>query len=156
MARVIVYLLTWTCRGTWLHGDARGSFARVGPEQTARFIPANPRLHAWEQSRLSSPPVSLDTDQRRCVEAAIRDACSFREWRVLALSVLSNHVHLVAGLSESPDTAIRKIKARATRALREAGLIDSERPVWTRLGNSRRLDDRDAIARACHYVLHCQ
>lgn len=43
-------------------------------------------------------------------------------------------------------------KAYATRAIREAGLMESDRTVWARHGSTRSLRDEGAVRRAIQYV----
>lgn len=70
------------------------------------------------------------------VEQAIREHAAFKNWRIFALSVRTNHVHLLINSPLPPERVMLSCKARATRALREAGLVGSDQKVWTRQGST--------------------
>ncbi|MBY0309383.1 MAG: hypothetical protein K2Q09_11625 [Phycisphaerales bacterium] len=40
----LAYLLTWTCHGTWLHGDDRGSIDDFNNRFGAPVLPPSPTL----------------------------------------------------------------------------------------------------------------
>ncbi len=44
MSEPLAYLLTWTCYGTWLHGDRRGG-GRRGAQRSRRYLWTRERLH---------------------------------------------------------------------------------------------------------------
>jgi hypothetical protein len=48
------------------------------------------------------------------------------------------------------------MKAWATRALREAGLVGAESKVWTRHGSTKHLHTPDSIEQAVRYVIDGQ
>jgi REP element-mobilizing transposase RayT len=91
--------------------------------------------------------------QRRIVRDTIVDHATFRSSRVLALNVRTNHVHLVlASAAPDPGDLAGRFKARATRALRDAGLAGPD-AVWTSRSSTRYLWDAASIEAAIRYVL---
>jgi REP element-mobilizing transposase RayT len=72
------------------------------------------------------------------------------------MNVRTNHVHVVVEAPVEPEEAMRVLKARATRALREAGHFDPSREIWTRHGSTRYLWDERAVSVAVDYVLNRQ
>ena len=138
MGAPLAYFLTWTCYGTWLHGDDRGA---VDDEHNAfgdLFLPANPRRLAAQRCKLAHPPVTLNTNCRRIVRRAIEDHCRHRGWELLAVNVRTNHVHVVISFPhESPERVLGQLKAWATRRLREAGCVAADQRVWTHHGSTR-------------------
>jgi REP element-mobilizing transposase RayT len=76
---------------------------------------------------------------------------------MLALSVRTNHVHLVVTPSEEvPSMLAGRFKAWCTRRLRERGLIDVVSKVWPHHASTRYLFFPEAVAGAMRYVLHEQ
>src|SRR5205807_338459 len=82
----------------------------------------------------------LDGPRRATVERAIREVCRVRGFRILAINVRTNHVHIVvvAAISK-PEIVMNAFKAYATRALRAADLLGADEPVWSRGGSTRYL-----------------
>lgn len=94
---------------------------------------------------------------RPVVDAAVREACGFKEWDVVALNVRTNHVHLVVvAPTVAPDRVLSTVKARATFRLREAGLVGPKAAVWSEGGSKRWLNDHPAVEAACRYVQYGQ
>jgi REP element-mobilizing transposase RayT len=144
--------LTFTTYGTWLHGDERGSVDRKEKMANRKRIPHNPRLLKLRQDQLRYPPLTLDASMRKIVREAIEGYCKFKGWNLTAINVRTNHVHCVILSGEKSATILNGIKARATRLLREAGLVLPKRPVWTEGGNRRPIKDEAGLAGANTYV----
>lgn len=90
MREVFGVLITWTTYGTWLPGDARGWRAkRLGNQ------PADPKLEAEAREKMKFDPVTLSAADRATVEAACREHCDHRGWRLHAVNARTNHVHVV-------------------------------------------------------------
>jgi REP element-mobilizing transposase RayT len=153
---VLAYFITFTCYGTWLHGDARGSTLKRSEGRNLALSP-NAQREKYNRDALKRPPVALDRPMRSAVDSAIREACEFRNWRLLALNVRTNHVHVVI---EAPpvkgDGVVSALKARATLALRKAGLAEDGAPVWSEGGSCRWLWDERSVEAACRYVTEQQ
>src|SRR5947208_10752548 len=96
----LAHLITFRCYGTWLHGDKRGSIDRFHNAYKSPYIEPNPRWHRHNAQALAGEPVILDARRRTSVERAIRETCQFRKWHLHALSVRTNHVHVVVCRSE--------------------------------------------------------
>ena len=155
MGNAPIYFMTWTTYGTWLPGDARGSFVDdrlLGPGPSR----AKPGLERSARALLRHEPVVLGDAARAAVERAIRQHASFRGWELEALNVRTNHVHLVVRAAREPDRVMSEFKARATRALREAGLAADGTTIWTRHGSTRHLHTDESRVRAIRYVLEGQ
>lgn len=151
----IAYMITWTTYGSWLRGDPRGS---VTGENRYKYPVTlrNDRLRARDKGTLKHSPVELSSDERGIVDGAIRSVCEHRGWKLLAINVRSNHVHVVVGASERPEKVMVDLKAWSTRALRT---LDADRfggSVWTTHGSTRHLFHEQAVQGAIHYVLYEQ
>ena len=95
-------------------------------------------------------------EQRRAVASAISEVCDYRAWRLHALNVRSNHVHVVV-TSEAPVLdVLTAFKAYGTRKLRSLGLVGASEKVWARHGSTRFLRDEQDVIDAVSYVLDYQ
>jgi REP element-mobilizing transposase RayT len=153
----LAFLITFRCFGTWLHGDERGSVDRryyngVG---TPKIKPDSEMVER-KRSMLKGPAILLGPAERSVVENAVREVCRVRGYSLHAVNVRTNHAHVVASSSNSPERLMNTFKAYSTRALREARLADMEAKVWSRHGSTRYLWTEDHIALAVDYVVNGQ
>ena len=152
---VLAYFITFTCYGTWLHGDPAGSKVRLSVQDVVE-LPANEARERYARDRMTYDPLTLGLAQRRVVDAAIREACEFKSWRLSAINVRTNHVHLVVSGDVHPDRIMSTVKARATFRLRERKLVEPGTPLWTEHGSTRWLWTVDDVNACCAYVLDGQ
>ncbi len=150
------YFITFSCYGTWLHGDARGSVDRTHNEVGTEHVPENAQREKEEFVRLKHEPVVLDTARRVGVANAIHSVCAHRGWSIVAGQVRSNHVHVVVSADVTPERVLNDFKAYSTRRLVESGLIEQGAKVWTRHGSTRYLNDDASVEAARSYVLEDQ
>jgi len=101
-------------------------------------------------------PFTLDARSREVVGQAIREHAEFKRWTLLAISVRSNHVHLLIRAGEPPERVMTACKAWATRALRSEGTVSPEGRVWTRHGSTRWINDRESLDAAYKYITRAQ
>ncbi|MFT5423176.1 MAG: REP element-mobilizing transposase RayT [Phycisphaerales bacterium] len=148
MGQPLAYLLTWTCRGTWLHGDPRGSIERLEKDGT-RLLEPDPERLDLARTRSRTKPVALDQESRDAVARIIDEHCRVRGWPLFAPSVLSNHAHVVVRVDGPPEPVMQQLKSWSTRILREHGHLG---PVWTRHGSTKYLWDQHSVNRAVLYV----
>src|SRR3989442_13934917 len=66
----LAYLITFRCRGTWLHGDERGSTDRFHNVYKSPHIPPNEIWKQHNQLSLKSEALTLDAYQRASVDYA--------------------------------------------------------------------------------------
>ena len=152
----LAYLITFRAYGTWLHGDSRGSVDRFHNRYGAPLIPANRRWQQHNERALKRPPVQLTARRRAAIEAAIRETCEIRKWRLWAQNVRTNHVHSVVTANCDPEIVLNAFKANATRKMRESGCWQSGKTPWVKKGSKRRLwNEKDLIA-AIVYVEYDQ
>ena len=150
------YFLTWTTYGTRLRGDSSGStdHAREGhaPTKYAAF----PSMQQHDSGLLRHPPVVLSEHARRVVEQAIHERAAFKRWELLAIAVRSNHIHLLIRAESPPEMVMNGCKSWATRALRDAGLLQGVEKVWTRHGSTRWINDKASLEAAWRYITEGQ
>jgi len=153
MSDPIAYFITWTCYGTWLHGDGRGSVDDQHRTYGQPFIPLDLSKAAEEQSRMKHATVRLDRRARDRVKAAIERHCRLRNWELLAVNVRSNHVHVVAACGPvPPERVLTELKAWSTRYLREAGCVSATARVWTQHGSTRYIWNNKQLSDTLWYV----
>ncbi|MFQ5425415.1 MAG: transposase [Phycisphaerae bacterium] len=155
MSEPLAYLITWTCYGTWLHGDRRGSVDDEHNVPDTPFLSPDSSRAASETMRLRNPPVELDARCRQIVEHTIEAHCRRRGWDILALNVRTNHVHVVVRTADvTPDRMMGQLKAWTTRRLREAGCVSANGRVWTHHGSTRYLWNEQGVDTAIDYVTY--
>jgi REP element-mobilizing transposase RayT len=156
MGSPIAYFLTWTCYGTWLHGDSRGSVDVLHNQPATPYLPADPAREGRELELLVRGPDVLTDPERALIEETIRRHVEIRRWTLHALNVRTNHVHAVVAAATTPETVMSQFKAWCTRRFREQGFRAPSEPIWTEHGSTRYLWTPEAVHRACDYVLNHQ
>lgn len=153
----IAYLLTFRTYGTWLHGDERSSVRRNGNNQYLgpRVTPSVPLKESLQKAQKEAPFV-MDTEQRKCVEGAIKEVCEFREYLLRALNVRTNHAHVVVSAAAKPEKVVNDFKVYATRRLRAEWRCSSGQKVWSRGASTRYLWKPRHVLEAVDYVKYCQ
>ena len=152
----LAYLITFTCYGTRLHGDASGSVDREHNAYGSSFLSPNSIRVASEQSRAKQRPYSMNSLQRKAVLGAVMEICLYRGWSLLAIHVRSQHVHLVVAGEDAPEKIMEDAKKYASRALNRAVKDSNNRRRWARHGSTRYLWKPDAVGAAIHYVVREQ
>jgi REP element-mobilizing transposase RayT len=140
-----------------LHGDERGSVSRFRNQYKSPRLPPEQKWLDINTKRLRDEPVTLDANQRGCVEAAARETCKFRQWYLHAINVRTNHVHLVVSIGDKkPELALNAFKANATRMMKQAGCWNRTYSPWADKGSIRYLWNEKSVQRARDYVLYGQ
>jgi hypothetical protein len=149
----LTYLLTYSCYGTHLPGDQRGSVDRTRGNRQGGYREPSAALESHAKKLMLDDPYTLDLSRARLVLAAIREVGAFRGWDLLAAHVRSTHVHCVVGQVAVPNRAIADFKAYASRALNR---FETSQRRWARGGNTLSLANRRAIHAAVGYVADSQ
>jgi REP element-mobilizing transposase RayT len=151
------YLITFRCYGTWLHGDERGSIDRFHNRYKSPYLPRSDGRRDLNTTLLKSDPDTLNAKQRQSVDNAIREVCAHRRWFLHALSVRTNHVHVVVSISTvKPEHALNAFKAYATRKMRQDGNWQEPHSPWADKGSQRHLWNERSLALAIDYVMNGQ
>jgi REP element-mobilizing transposase RayT len=154
--RPLAYFITFTTYGTWLHGDARGSVDVRHNEVGAPWLEPDQTRRAGELCLMAQQAYYLDTPRRAITCDAILEEAQFRDWRLFAAHVRSNHVHLVVRAPTDSETVMKNCKARASRRLNLAEFDGPGRKRWTAHGSTRYLWTIEALVDAIDYVLNRQ
>jgi REP element-mobilizing transposase RayT len=157
MDSVLAYFITFSCYGTWLQGDERGSVDREHNESGTPFVPANEAHLKAMRERMDQPPYSLDAARRMAVLASIEEVCTFRGWHLLAAHVRSNHAHvIVQAEGTTPERVMNDLKSYASPRLNELKCDPEGRKRWTRHGSTRYLKMTKELEEKVRYVVNGQ
>ncbi len=153
MRRPLAYLITFRTHGTWLHGDIRGTVDRKHNVYGFPRLQHDPVRKDYARTQLKVEPVLLDGTRRTAVLKAINETCVKRKWKLLAINIRTNHVHVAVEIGDSqPETAIVAFKTNATRHMRERGCWTSDRSPWAEKGSRRYLWKGASVDAAIDYV----
>jgi REP element-mobilizing transposase RayT len=147
------YFITWPSYGTWLHGDERGSVDRQQNQYAHPMLEPDAARFESESDLLKEPPFVMTEQDRVLVLAAIREVCEYRKWKLYAVHVRSNHVHIVVAGTATPERMMRDFKAYASRALNR---IHQRRKYWARHGSTKYLFSELSVEQSIQYTLHEQ
>jgi REP element-mobilizing transposase RayT len=149
-------LITFTCYGTWLRGDERGSIDRHHNLPGSRVLTPDANRVQGDHERMNQSAYHLDDTRRELVREAIREVCEHRRWPLFALHVRAEHVHCVVASSQDPERVMNDFKVYCTRALNRSGVDPPDRKRWTRHGSTRKLWTHADVEAAIRYVVHEQ
>lgn len=153
----LAYLLTFRTYGTWLHGDERTSIKRDGWNRYEHpRYKANKTLEGWMRQEMEGETFIMSDPMRIVVDNAIRELCERRGFGLHALNIRTNHGHAVASAAMKPERIVDAIKAAATKALRDAGLVRGDQKVWSRGRSRRYLWKPKHVVAAVEYTLYGQ
>ena len=156
------WLLTWTTYGTWLPGDERGFVGAVrqnsdGTQAThnqpgTEYDRERPHLEGFAKATQKLPTIRLTRDQAAAVCKQIQATAAIRQWKLFAIAVMANHVHLVVGVpgDPEPNTLLRDFKSYCARELNRTS--GARRRWWTKSGSTRKLPDEPVLLAAIRYV----
>jgi len=123
MARMIGFMATWTTYGTWLQGNKKG-YVKNGTIQ-----PANAKLEKSNKALLKHDKINIPKNLRIIVKNAILKEAEEIGQKVYAITVCSNHVHIVAeSINKRCGYSVGRFKKAATKELRKYSYNDK---VWT-------------------------
>jgi hypothetical protein len=76
-------------------------------------------LHRYAQQQLKSEPIRISEEQAQVILDQFRETAAFRGWELLAVAIMSNHIHIVVGVNGDPDPTkvLGDFKPYASRAL---------------------------------------
>ena len=147
----IAYFITWTTYGTWLPGDERG-WRRKG---SADIQPPDEFIEQVNRAEMKETEFMLSPHDREIVEETIHRHCEIRGWRLHAVSVRSNHVHVVVTApGYQPETVRDQFKAWCTRKLKQKHR--TRQRFWTEGASCRWINHEDDLEAAIVYTNEAQ
>lgn len=151
------YFLTFTTYGTWLHGDRRGSVDHRHNQPGEPFVEPSFSFQQARRSQMRYAPLRFTDAMRAVVCRTLSEVATHKDWQIAAANVQNDHVHILVFASDkSPEDVTKTLKAYCTRRLREAGLTEPNRTVWTEGGSKRQLWNDTAVQNAKNYTLYKQ
>jgi REP element-mobilizing transposase RayT len=146
MAKMIGFMATWTTYGTWLQGDKRG-YVKNGIT-----LGVNAQLEKTNKQLLKHDKIVIPKNLHKIVESSILKEAEQIGQRVYAITICSNHVHIVVeSTNERCGYSIGRFKKAATKALREYGFVNK---VWTKGYDKRYCYSKDELEARIKYVQH--
>jgi REP element-mobilizing transposase RayT len=96
----------------------------------------------------------LNPSQAAVLLDQLRETAVYRGWRLVAVAVMDNHVHVVVGVPGDPDpaTLLRDFKSYGSRALNHHWRRPASGTWWTESGSRRKLAGEAAVLGAIEYV----
>jgi REP element-mobilizing transposase RayT len=152
----LAYFITFTCYGTWLHGEKQTSVDRITNTPGTDFLSFNSKRLQLIKKRMPETPYFLDEPRRQIVLQSIEEVCKYREWILLAAHVRSNHVHLIIHGITQPEQIMNSIKSYASRYLNKAKLDICRVNRWTHHGSTRYLWNEAQVEATILYVVYEQ
>jgi REP element-mobilizing transposase RayT len=149
----VVYLITFACYGSHLHGGESGSVDREHNAHGAPILELDPARAAAEVERMDQAPYHLNQIRREAVLEAIREVCAHRGWSLMAAHGRSNHVHAVVEAEIPPERVMADFKAYASRRLNRMRLDEPDRKRWAHHGSTRWLWKPQHVSAAMQYVV---
>ncbi len=155
------WMLSWTTYGSWLPGDQRGFVSELRDEHGEKVLHNTPGtacdadlppLEAYAAAIMTDDAVRLVLAQAEALAEQFRETARHRGWRLLALAIMANHIHLVVGVPGDPDPekVLGDFKAWATRRLNRGW--GRRQHWWTQSGSKRRKKTAAALRAAIRYV----
>jgi len=144
MAKTLGYHITWTTYGTWFQGDER-HYVKNG-----KILPANEALMQANKNLQVQDTIKLSSNQQNVVHQAILKEAVLQKQHIYALSIQSNHIHIVAEYTPQP---IAKVVAYYKNAARLAlKTVGCDGKVWTAGYDKRFCFDKEILEQKIKYV----
>ncbi len=124
MAKMIGFMATWTTYGTWLQGHKKG-YVKNGA-----ILNANRKLEKSNTESLKHEKVKIPKRLRETVKNIILKEAQEIGHKVYAITVCSNHVHIVVdSIGERCGYSVGRFKKAVTTELRKYSF---DNKVWTK------------------------
>ncbi|MFV2069011.1 MAG: transposase [Pirellulales bacterium] len=159
------WFLTWSTYGTWLPGDSRGFVSSVrdaSGNEVIHNVPGTPydadmpALERYSRSLLKCDPIRLVVAQADVLLVQFQETANYREWQLLAVGIMANHVHLVVGVIGDPKPAkvLGDFKSYGSGALNKRWGKPASDTWWASSGSKRKLQKHENVLVAVKYVLN--
>lgn len=141
------WFFTWRTYGTWLPGDDGfvGYYHTPDGRRVIDNVPGEPATDAvpplarYAREAMTGEPVLLTASQADALLGQLHETAAYRSWKIDAVAVMVNHLHLVFGVPGDPDPSamLQCWKSYASRALNRLGPKPNA-PRWFADGGSKR------------------
>jgi REP element-mobilizing transposase RayT len=157
------WFLTWTTYGSWLPGDERGfvGFNReFGGARQSKHLPSGPvekpneALKSFSQAIMRGEAIRLNLQQAEVLFGQFQETASYRNWTLLAVAIMANHIHCVLGVmgDPKPEDLLRDLKSYGSRSLNRIWGKPKSETWWTESGSRRKLHGEGDVKMAVDYA----
>ena len=100
------------------------------------------------------PPMRLTLEQADLLLTQFRETAEYRHWRLLAVAIMANHVHLIVAVDGDPDPSdiLGDFKSYGSRALNRQWPKPVSGTWWTESGSKRKLLTEEKVREKIEYV----
>ena len=148
MGDPLAFFITWTTYGSWLPGDSRGWVDK----HNSQLQSPDPIKQNAARTRMKESAVLLNSQYRKIVKNTIEQVCHFKNWKIHALCVYTNHIHIVISADNiHPKQIMQTLKAYCSRRLNES-IPSPRKHWWTRLGSTRYINTKTSLNNTIEYV----
>lgn len=134
-----------------------GAIDKFNNKHDTPYLPENQKWHKFNREILKYSPVELNDKMRNSVENGLRETCEIRRWKIFAINVRTNHVHVVVSIGDkSSKKALIAFKANSTRKMREDKVWEFEHSPWAEKGSRKFLWTEKSVETAIDYVINGQ
>jgi REP element-mobilizing transposase RayT len=130
-------------------GSAKPHVDRDHNEYQGPLAPTDSEREAGSRENAGDTEVSLNLEQRKVVEAAIREVAKRYGWIIHAIAIQNDHAHVVISAPRAGDQLREAIKAVASKWLNKQF---GKRRWWAEGGSDRYLWESDYFDDAVKYV----
>lgn len=152
----LAYFITFRTYATWLHGDERLSISRTRNIYNSPKINPNKNLKNNMQELQKQSSIIFTRKQGEIILDSVVDTCNKQGWRLYALHIRSNHVHLTIKADCEPEPVMTKIKSRATFFLRKYGEFSKDQKIWSRHGSTKYIWSPESLYYSSEYTVERQ
>ncbi len=155
------WLLTWTTYGSWLPGDKRGFVSRRPTDSggsAVRNIPGTPYDADQEDAedaakeRMKGTPVSLTEAEAQTALEAFVEAANTHGIALIAVSIMSDHVHLLCQGEQDGTKLMQLFKGVSARRMSQAHALPDAPRWWTTSGSRRYIQKGSDPSSAVEYI----
>jgi REP element-mobilizing transposase RayT len=151
------YFITIRTYATWLHGDQRGSVDSKHNKFGTPSIKSSHKLHDAMKQSTNEDAFLLNEKARETVLQSMMQTCHCLNWRIFAIHVRTNHVHLVIQSHLSKEETAKKLKQYATKDLKKYHTqLQQRNRFWARHASTKNIWAPETLFPALYYVIKQQ
>src|SRR5262249_49231069 len=125
------------------------------PNQPGTDYPeGNPALKRYAESIMTGPPVWISLEHANALVSQFQETARYRNWTLIGLAIMSNHIHLMVGMPGDPDPSaiLGDFKEYGSRKLNRKWGKPANGTWWSGSGSKRKLPDERAVRNVAAYV----
>jgi REP element-mobilizing transposase RayT len=113
-----------------------------------------PGLQQHMRHALRGGPVYLTAEHAPVLLRQLQETAGYRGWRLVAVAIMANHVHVLVGVPGDPDPEelLRDFKSYGSRSLNRRWGKPPGGTWWTESGSKRKKSGEAAVRDAVQYI----